>query len=176
PAALGVRLEAEHAIEPGAVHAAALDEDVSRAARDLAADDDAAVAVLHLAVAHDDVLDRRVDAAAVGVSSRLERDAVVAGVEAAALDQDVAARFGIAPVVVRSVAPDREAADVRAENRMHFPHRRVHDRHAFDQYVPAAIGLDEIRAQVAAVAEDAPLDRHAVRGHGDEARARAAGI
>src|SRR5262249_57713521 len=86
PAALGVRLEAEHAIEPGAVHSAALDEDVSRAARDLAADDDAAVAVLHLAVAHDDVLDRRVDAAAVGVSSRLERDAVVAGVEAAALD------------------------------------------------------------------------------------------
>ena len=62
-AARGVVLEAQRAVEPRAVHAALLGEDVARAAGDLAADGHAAVAVLHLAVADDDVLDRRVQRA-----------------------------------------------------------------------------------------------------------------
>src|SRR5262249_45067326 len=59
-AALGVGLEPQHAIETRTVHPAPFSEDVPRAARDLAADHDAAVAVTHLAVADDDVLDRLV--------------------------------------------------------------------------------------------------------------------
>src|SRR4029079_1102978 len=106
PAAGRVGLEPQHAIEARAVHAALLREDVPRAAGDLAADDDAAVPVAHVAVADDDVLDRRVQPPSVVVAAGLERDAVVAGVERALLDQHVAARFGVAAVVVGAVAVD----------------------------------------------------------------------
>ena len=119
--------------------------------------DDAAVAVLHRAVADDDVLDRHVHAPAVVVAAGLERDAVVAGVEGAALDQHVAARLRIAAVVVRAVAADRHVAhrDVLAEDRMDLPHRRVDDRDALDEDVAAAVRLDEVRPQPVALAEDA---------------------
>ena len=79
--------------------------------------DDAAVAVLHRAVADDDVLDRHVEAAAVVVAAGLDRDAVVAGVERAVLDEHVAARLGIAAVVVRAVAVDRDVADGHVRGR-----------------------------------------------------------
>ena len=107
----------------------------------------------------------------------LDRDAVVAGVERAVLDQHVAARLGIAAVVVRAVAADRYAADgdVLAEHRVDLPHRRVDDRHALDEHVAAAIGLDEIRPQVVARAEDALGDRHALGLHLDQPVARRAG-
>src|SRR5262249_26818483 len=117
--------EPQHAIQPRTVHAAALGEDVARAAGDLAADHHAAVAVAHLALADDDVLDRGMEPPPVFIASRFQRDAVVAGVEGAALDEDVAARFGIAAVVVRPVAADRDAAHdhVPAQDRIDFPHR-----------------------------------------------------
>ncbi len=55
-AAARVGLDADHAVKLGRVHDAVLDKEVLESARDLAAHDDAAVAVLHAAVAHDDVL------------------------------------------------------------------------------------------------------------------------
>jgi hypothetical protein len=45
--------------------------------------------------------------------------------------------------------------DVLREHRMDLPHRRADDGHALDQDVLAAVGLDEIRPQEAARAEDA---------------------
>src|SRR6188474_791946 len=70
-----VGLEAERPVEPGAVHAAALDEDVAGAARHLAADDDAAMAIFHLTVADDHILDWRRHPPAVVVPAGLEGDA-----------------------------------------------------------------------------------------------------
>src|SRR5262249_4955806 len=140
-AAHRVGLQPQHAIEPRAVHPAALGEHVARAAGDLASDDDPAVAVAHLAVADDHVLHRRVHAPPIVVAAGLEGDAVVARVERAALDEHVAARLRVAAVVVRTVAPDADAADddVRAQHRMDLPHRRVDDRHALDHDVAAAV-------------------------------------
>ena len=46
------------------------------------------------------------DAPAIGVAAGLDRDAVVAGVEDAVLDEHVAAGFGIAAVVVGAVRVD----------------------------------------------------------------------
>ena len=66
-AAHGVGLQPQHAVEVRTVHPAVFGEDVAHAAGDLAADGDAAVAVLHLAVADDDVLARHVDAPAVAL-------------------------------------------------------------------------------------------------------------
>src|ERR1044071_1143315 len=68
PAAHGVVLEAQRVVEVRAVHRAVFGEEVADAARDFAADGDAAVAVLHLAAADDDVLCRDCEAASVGVA------------------------------------------------------------------------------------------------------------
>ena len=103
-------------------------------------------------------------AAAVGVAARLQGDAVVAGVEETVLDEHVAARLGIAAVVVRAVRDDFDPAhgDVRAERRMRDPERRVADGHAFDEHVLAAIRLDERRPEEVTRPVDALRDRHAV--------------
>src|ERR1035437_9643505 len=70
-----------------AVHLAILREHVADVAGTFAAHGDAAVAVLHDAVLHDEVLAWRVQAAAVGVAPALDGDAIVAGIEGAAVDQ-----------------------------------------------------------------------------------------
>src|SRR5215213_10332754 len=93
PAAHGVVLEAQRVVEIRAVHRAVLGEEEADAARDFAADGDAAVAVLHPAAADDDVLRRDVQASAVGVAARLDGDAVVACVEGAVFDEHVFARL-----------------------------------------------------------------------------------
>ena len=49
-AAIGIGLDAQSALEMRAAHAAVADKDVAHAARNLAADADAAVAVLHGAI------------------------------------------------------------------------------------------------------------------------------
>src|SRR5439155_8530715 len=77
----GIRLQAQTALELGAVETALLCENVSRAARDFAPDRDAAVTGLHLTTADDDVFDRNIQAPAVRIASRLQGDAIVAGVE-----------------------------------------------------------------------------------------------
>src|SRR5205823_14932143 len=48
---------------------------------------------------------------------------------------------------------------------MKLPHRRMPQRHAFDQNVLAAIRLNERWPQVTAFAEDTFADRRAVRDH-----------
>src|SRR5581483_5853723 len=161
--AAGVRFEAQRAFQVRAVHPAVLDKHVAHAARHLAAHHDAAVPILHRAVADDYVFSGRGDAAAVVVAPGLDRDAIVARVKDAVLDQHVAARFRVAAVVVRAVADDGDAAhgDVLAEYRVDFPHRRVVDRHALNQHVARAVRLDEAGPQAIARPEDALRDRDA---------------
>src|ERR1700730_2525396 len=48
---------------------------------------------------------------------------------------------------------------------MNLPHRRVLDRHAFDQDVFATIRLYELRPQVLAFAESSLAHRNAALGH-----------
>src|SRR5205085_3348257 len=71
-AAPRVVFEAQRAVEIRTVHVTVFDEDVATMARDLAADDDTAVPVLHRAVAHDDVLRRDAHAPAVVVATRVD--------------------------------------------------------------------------------------------------------
>lgn len=74
-------LDTDNTVQVGAVHAAVLHVQVAVSAGDFAADDYAPVAVLHEAVAHDDVFAGDVPFTAVGVASRFDGDAVVACIE-----------------------------------------------------------------------------------------------
>src|SRR6476660_8658558 len=87
-----------------AIHFAILDKYAPNAAGYFASDGHAAVSVAHLATAHDDVLARPCNPASICVAAALDRNAVVAGIEKAVVDQNIGARFGIASVVVRSEA------------------------------------------------------------------------
>src|SRR6187399_2247266 len=102
------------------------------------------MAVLHGAVANDDVFDRDVDAPAIIVAAGLQRDAVIAGIERTTFDEDVAARLGIAAVVVRTVTADAHVAnrDAAAQDRVDLPHRRIDDGRTVNEDVAAAVGLD----------------------------------
>src|SRR5690606_3692303 len=115
---------AQSMIEIRAVQAAILDEQVAHAARNLASDGDAAVTIFHSAPPNDDVLARHFEPPPIGVSPRFDRDAVIARIEEAILDQDIGTRFGLATIIVRPVTDDLHPAhsDVRAKDRMDLPH------------------------------------------------------
>ena len=119
------------------------------------------MAIFHSAVADDDILGRSSETPAVGVAAGFDRDAIVTGIEVAALDEHVAAGLGVAAVVVRSMRLDAHVAHrhVAGENGMDLPHRRVDDPHALDENVPAPVRLNELRAQIRSIAEDALCHR-----------------
>src|ERR1017187_6450697 len=150
-----------------AVHPAILGKHVADVAGAFAAHGDAAVAVLHGAVLHDEVLAGRVQAAAIGIAPALDGDAIVAGIEGAAVDQHIDGGFGVAAIVVRAVAGDGDVAhgDVLAQYRVHLIHRRVDDGDVLDLHVGATVGLYEHRPQIAAVAELAVRDGHTLLRH-----------
>ena len=120
---------------------------------------------LHRTAADDDIFRRHIDSATVIVSAGFDRDAVVARVEKAILDQNVFARFRVAAVVVRTVRGDMKFANrhVFAQHRMHFPHRRIDDFDAFDQDIFAFVRLDKLRSQITVFAENSFRDRHIAR-------------
>src|ERR1017187_10222276 len=166
-AAHGVVLEAQNAVQVRTVHPAILGKHVADVARAFAAHGDAAVAVLHGAVLHDEVLAGRVQAAAIGIASALDGDAIVAGIEGAAVDQHIDGGFGVATIVVRAVAGHGDVAhgDVLAQHRVHFIHRRVDDGEVLDLHVGATVGLHEHGPQIAAVAELALPDWYTLLRH-----------
>src|SRR5215469_3510334 len=99
-----IGLEAKGLVQVRAVHHAALGEDIAHASRHSTADGHATMTVLHTAIADHDVLGWARQAPAVAIASGFDRDAVVAGIKDAVLDQHVDARVGIATVVVGPVA------------------------------------------------------------------------
>lgn len=121
-AAAGAGLDADDAIQVGAVHLAVLHVQVVVAAGDFAADNYAAVTVLHEAVAHDDVLTGGVPFAPVGITTRLDGDAVVTGIEDTVFYQYVLAGFGVAAVAVGTTVEDVYTAHSEA-----FAEQRVND-------------------------------------------------
>src|SRR5882672_6576749 len=98
-------------VQIGAVHLAVFAKNVSDAARDLAADRDPAMAVLHLAAADNEILSRDVDPPAVVITARFYGNAIVAGVEMATFDKYILARFRITAIIVWPVRRDPKVAD-----------------------------------------------------------------
>lgn len=111
PAPPRIGFESNRALEVGTVHHAVFDKDIANAAAHFTAQYDATMAIFHPATANDDVFAGHADAATVGVAARLDRDAIVAGVERAFLDKHIAARLWIAAVVVGAVTGNCHAAD-----------------------------------------------------------------
>ncbi len=122
---------------------------VADAAGHLAADHDAAVPAFAAQAPDHDVLARLADAPPVLVQAGLDDHAVISGAEERIFDQDVASRVGVHAVVVRSFGHHPHVAHdhVLGVDGVDSPHRAVHDRHAFDEYVLAADRLNEARPQ-----------------------------
>ncbi len=150
-AAIGVGLEAQDLLEVGAVVQVVRGEDIAHAAGALTAAGHAAVAVGKVAVADDEVLaGLAADLAAgiaVAVLAGLDGDAVVAGVEAAVLDDHIAGGFGIDAVIVGAVGIDVQAAHqhIFAAQGMDLPHGRIDDLDALDEHILAGVGLNGAR-------------------------------
>src|SRR5262249_23260761 len=94
-ASRGIILDAESMIKIGAIYFAVLGKNVSYTARDLAADRYTAVPIFHFAAPDDHVFGRDTDTTAVVIAARFDRDAIVACIEMAILDQDIFAAFGV---------------------------------------------------------------------------------
>ena len=150
---------------------AVLGVDVLASARNLAAYHHASMAILHLAVADDDVAAGLVPKAAVVVASALDGDAVVTRVEHAVLYQHVLASLGVASVAVGSLVPDVHAVhgDVFREQGMDDPEGGVVEFHVLDEYAVAIEKVDELGAQALSLAKLALVPFHAVLGVAQEA-------
>ena len=106
------------------------------------------MSVFHAAVADDDILGWFVPETTVVVSSALDGDAVVAGVEDTVLYEYILACLRVASVSVRSFVPNSYAVyrDVLAEQRVHHPERRVDHLYVLDEDALRAYEVDELRA------------------------------
>ena len=126
------------------------------------------MAVLHGAIANNNVLAGHAHAPPVAVAPALNGDAIVSRFEDAALNQNVGGALRIAAVVIRPEAGDSYAAhrDVAAQHRIQFPHGGIANAHAFNQHVSRAVRLEKRRAQIVALAEDALAHRHILVAHG----------
>ena len=168
----GVGLEAEGVGQVGAGEAVPAGHHPADAARHLAAQSDAAVAVCKVVRFDQDVPAGKVRLPAVPVPPRLEADAVVAGVEAAVLDPDALAALGVAAVVVGAVAGQGHPVhrDALALHRVELPHGAVFQGDALQQHPPAADELDEVGPQPPSLSEKALAHRDALLVHPAQGR------
>src|SRR6185437_11276501 len=111
-----------------------------------------------------------IDAAAILIAPGFDGNAVIAGAEGAVGDQDVAAAFRIAAIIVRPMTVDLDIAhgDVLTKHRVQLPHGRVPYSEVLEQDVLATVRLDEVRPEVVPFAEDAILHRRALIAHADQ--------
>src|SRR5947209_4938416 len=130
--------------------------------------------ILHHAALDHDVLARHSHAPPVPITSGLDGDTIVAGIELAALNQNVGAALRIAPVIVGTVTRDLHIAHryVPAQHRMDLIHRRIPDGHPINQYAVAAIRLNKLRPQIRALAETPLLDGNIGLAHLHQTRTR----
>ena len=156
-ASAGVRLDAYHALQLGRVHHVVVGKDVAAATADLRADDHAAVAVVHDAVADDDVLRGFAPEASVVIAAALDGDAVVARVEEAVLNEHAVAALRVAAVAVGAVVGNLDAThrDVLAEQGVNDPEGRTQERHVLNENVVTLVQVDELRAQAVVLVETA---------------------
>ena len=119
------------------------------------------MAVGHHTVAHNDVLARHSPFATVVVASALDCDTVVAGVEDAVFDEDVAAGFRVTAVTVRAVIVYSHAANrqVSAHKRVNNPEWRAQKGDVFNQDSCAAVEIDGLRAKAVSEGIDSLVHR-----------------
>ena len=170
-----VGLDAEDALQVRGVHHAVLGVYILASARDLRADDHAAMSIFHLAIADDDVLARLIPETTVIISAALDGDAVVAGMEYAVLDEHVLACLWVAAVAVRSFIPYGYAIHgyVLAEQWMDDPEWGVEHLDTLDEDALGADEIDELRTQALAQAKLALIESHTVFGLLEELGTRA---
>ena len=99
-----VGLDEEDA-QHGIVHRTMVHVDVADAARNLAADAQQCVTLDDVAVADDDVFARGVQTPCVAVAARLDDHSVVALIERAILDEEIARHLQVDAVIVVSMGP-----------------------------------------------------------------------
>ena len=109
--ATGVCLYAKHAIEIGGVHLTIFCKDILHSCRNLRAHHNTSVSVFHSTSADDDILRRCSVASAVSITSRLDGNAVVTGMEDSVFYQYVLARLRVAAVAVRAIVDNLTVAD-----------------------------------------------------------------
>ena len=137
-----------HVAESCRVHdMAVMHPDVAYAARKLRPASYERMTVEDAAVAHLEVLRRAPYAPSVAVAPRLDRDNVVALVEADVLDEHVASPLRINAVCVVAVRTPRQVAadDVFATDKIKAPERAVLPTNTLDKDVRRAVELDEMR-------------------------------
>src|SRR3989338_6345364 len=83
-----IRLEPQCAFKVVTVHDTVLGKHVPDAARDLASEDDTPVPFFHIAALDHDIFARYVDAPAVRIPPRFDRNAIIARIEEAVFDQN----------------------------------------------------------------------------------------
>ena len=144
----GIGLDTEHAVEIRRVHLTVLSKDILHSTGDFGTYDDAAVAVLHLTVADDDVLAWYIPLQAVLVAAALDGYTIVASVESTVLDDNVVTALRVAAVAVRALIPYFYVLDedILAKERVDNPERRVEQCDIFDGNILTLIEIDELRA------------------------------
>ena len=126
--------------------------------------------VVHLAVADDDVLRGATGKGSltalttVVVATRLDSNAVVAGIEVAVLYQYAVTRLRVAAVTVRTIVVDVYAThgDVGGQQGMDNPERRTQQGDVLYQNAFALVEVDELWAQAVLLGEAALVHGYSV--------------
>ena len=134
----------------GAQELAVIDPYIAHTAAHLAAHDETAMTIEHRATVHHHILGGTSTAAPLLISSALEADAVVAGIERGVNHQHIAARLhidGITILRIGRVAHHHLVHyQVLTQQRMQAPVGRVLEGHPLEQHIAATLQIEQHRA------------------------------
>lgn len=121
--AAGTGLDTDDTVQIGAVHLAVFYIQVAVTAGDFTAYYHTAMAVLHEAIAYDDVFTGYIPLASIGITPGFDGNAVITGIEGAVLDQYVLAGFRITAVSVGAAVEYFYASngETLAKQRVDYP-------------------------------------------------------
>lgn len=143
----GVGLETEHTVEVGGIHVTIFGKDVLDTCGDLATDDNSAMSVLHGTTTNDNITSRTCVTTTIGISTALDGNTIVSGMEDAILDKDVFATLGITTIAVGTFINYRNITHcyVTAKEGMDDPEGRIRESDALDEDVLRINEIDELR-------------------------------
>ena len=151
-----VGLDAEYALQFRRVHHAVVSIDILTTTGDLGTNHHTAMTILHLAVADDDVLRWHVALTAVTVTSALDGDTIVAGVEEAIFDKDAIATLWVAPVTIRTIVDHLHSShgDIGRVEGMDYPERRAQEGDVLQQDALTFVKADQLGTKAVFGSED----------------------